>query len=152
MKLEDLLIEFGNLNGLGRLSLNPTGTCYLTINDSLIVSFEKSIRGQEFYLYSTVGQLPPGREKEFSLMALSGNLFGKETGHASLGYVPDSHSLVLFERFEEDATDIHSFCNRFSEFLSYLTYWTSKLEDFEGANGSAHREEKVRPEKNIFFA
>jgi hypothetical protein len=152
MKLEDILIQFGNIKGLGRLSLNPSGTCYLTINDSLIVSLEKSIRDNEFYLYSTVGQLPAGREKEFSLLALSGNLFGRETGHASLGYVPNSHSLVLFERFEEDATDIHSFCDRFGEFLSYLTYWTTKLEEFEGANGSAHMEEKVRPEKNIFFA
>lgn len=151
MKLEDILIEFGNLKGLGRLSLNPSGTCYLTINDSLIVSFEKSIRNNEFYLYSTIGTIPAGKEKEFCLMALSGNLFGRETGHASLGYVPNSHSLVLFERFEEDATDIHSFSDRFNEFLSYLTYWNSKLEAVESADGSAHKDE-VQPKKTIFFA
>lgn len=152
MKLEDLLIEFGNLKGLGRLSLNSSGTCYLTINDTLIVSLEKSIRDHEFYLYSTVGQIPAGKEMEFSLVALNGNLFGKETGHANLGYEPNSHSLVIFERFEEDATDLHAFNDRFEEFLSYLTYWTSKLEEFESVDGAAHKEAKVRPEKNIFFA
>lgn len=152
MKLEDILIEFGNLKGLGRLSLNSSGTCYLTINDTLIVSFEKSIRNNEFYLYSTIGPLPAGKEKEFCLMALSGNLFGKETGHASLGYEHNSHSLVLFERFEEDATDIHSFNNRFNEFLSYLTYWNSRLEAAESADGSAHKQDEVQPKKTIFFA
>ena len=72
--------------------------------------------------------MPVEKEKELSVMALIGNLFGNETGKANIGYAPNNRSLVLFEYFEEEYTDFSSYYLKFEEFVGYLTYWINKLE------------------------
>ena len=128
MKLEHLLQEFGKKKELGKLELAPSGKCKVVVNNKLVVSFEKSLDGKGFFIYAVVTQIPPEREKELSLMALGGNLFRKETGDASLGYLPQSRSLVLFKYLEEANIDYPGFDNKFEKFLQYLAYWKNKVE------------------------
>lgn len=128
MQLEDLLIEYGKFHGLGKLHLNSSGVCHLKINHSLVVSFEKSLDGKGFHLYAIVGNLADDKAKEIALSALMGNLFGKETGRATLGYEPQTHSLILSEYFAESTTDLATFKENLVDFVRHLTYWTAKLE------------------------
>jgi len=114
---------------MGKLELDESGVCRLLINDSCVVSLEQSLDGQGFYLYATVGSIPLGQEKKFGMMALTGNLFGKETGKSSLGFAADSRSLVLFRYFDADTTDTHTFTQKLETFMQYLTYWMNKIEE-----------------------
>lgn len=123
MKLEQLLHDFAYRKGLPNFSLNKEGLCHLHIDDKFIIAFEKSLDEKGFYLYGTVGVIPHKREKEIALKALSGNLFGQKTGKASLGYDAMTHTLVLFEYFEEEFTDAINFQERVNQFLDYLAYW-----------------------------
>lgn len=127
MKLEDLLSEYGTKKGIGKFELNETGICRFIVNETTVVSFEKSLDGKGFYIYAVVCTVPPEREKEIAVMALSGNLFRRETGEANLGYIPSSNTLVLFEYVEEYATTFPLFEKKFHEFTQYLAYWIAKI-------------------------
>lgn len=140
MKLEDLLLEHGKRQQIGKLKLNSAGICSLVVNETCVVSFEKSLDGKGFFIYAVVGILPIEREKEISVMALIGNLFGKETGKANLGYAQHNRSLVLFEYFDEETTDFATYYINFEEFVGFLTYWMNKLEKSAEASPAAVKE------------
>jgi hypothetical protein len=162
MKLEDILLEHGRRDKIGKLELNASGVCSLVVNETCVVSFEKSLDGKGFFIYAVVGELPVEKEKEPSIMALIGNLFGKETGKANLGYAPHNHSLVLFEHFEEEYTDFFSYYHKFEEFIGYLAYWINKLEKSDVPAGATSTKElsfekhvhdlPSHRNMNIFFA
>jgi hypothetical protein len=127
MQLSSLLKELGAKKGLGKLTLDENGICRLIVNKDCLIAFEKSLIKDQFYLYSSVGVLSSEREKEVSLLALKGNLFGSETGQASLGYHPKTRSLILFESFLEKELAYAEFEKKFEKFLQYLAYWINKL-------------------------
>lgn len=127
MELSELLKELGAKKKLGDLSVDKSGLCRLLVNQDQLITFEKSINKGFFYLYAAVCELKPEREKELSLIALQGNLFGKETGQASLGYLPKTRSLVLFETFEESSLTFPMFEEKFEQFVRYLSYWINKM-------------------------
>lgn len=154
MKLEELLQEL-DLPGNGeRPALNDNGICTLVLNGSASVSVEKSTDDQGFYLYSVVGVIPAAKEKKLVIEAMSGNLFGKETGKACLGYLPDSSILVLFQYIQEDGTNLSSFKHLLEEFLSYLNVWNQKLESSRSLEALLPQSRMVSSAKGlqIFFA
>lgn len=145
MKLKDLLIEYGRKKGLGKIELEDSGICRVLVNDSSVVTFEMSLDGQGFYIYAIVTSIPPEKERELGIMALKGNLFGRETGQANLGFLPQSRSLVLSHYFEEYSTDYPLFERKFEEFMQYLTYWMNKIEIKETPQW-----EEISFEKHVF--
>lgn len=128
MRLEEILKEYSRVKNTGKLELNEMGVCRLYINNSLVVSLEKSLDGHGFYIYATIGSLPADKENQTILMALSGNLFGKETGRANIGFSEKTRSLILFEYFEETAMTFEAYLERFEKFVRYVSYWMVKLE------------------------
>lgn len=127
MNLPNLLKQLGEKKGLGSLSLDSSGVCRLIVNQDQLLTFERSLKEGTFYLYSSVGEINADRERELTLSALQGNLFGNETGQASLGYLPKERALVLFETFNEDQLHYPEFEKKFEEFIQYLAYWINKL-------------------------
>lgn len=128
MTLETILMEYGKAKHLGKLQLDSSGVCTLLFNKNYLVTFEKSLNKDGFYVFSSIGTMPPNKEQEISLMVLKGNLFGKETGQASIGYVEQTRTLVLFEYFDNNTTDFTHFSQRLNQFLQHLFYWVVKLE------------------------
>lgn len=129
MQLEEILKEYSRVKNAGKLELNISGVCRLHINNSLVVSLEKSLDGQGFYIYATIGSIPADKEKQIGMLALGGNLFGRETGRANIGFSDETRSLILFEYFEEAAITFASFFERFEKFVHYVSYWMVKLEN-----------------------
>lgn len=127
MKLEAILEQYSAKKNLGKLAFDSSGICRVIINENSIVTFEKSLDGQGFYAYAPVGKIPPETEREVCLMALWGNLFGRETGQAILGYLPNTKTLVLFEYFDEGTTTYAEFERKFDMFVGYLAYWMNKI-------------------------
>lgn len=154
MDLESILMEYGKSNNLGKLQLDSSGVCTLLINENCLVSFEKSLDKEGFYVYSSIGTIPPGKEQELSLIVLKGNLFGKETGRASIGCADQSRTLVLFEYFDENSLDYPQFSKRLNDFLQHLFYWIVKLESAEPTvhPSSLKNESQALADKKIFYA
>lgn len=153
MDLESILLEYGKLKNLGKLHLDSHGVCTLLINDNFLITFEKSLDKEGFFVYAAIGALPVGKEQELSLIALSGNLFGKETGRANIGYVEQSRSLVLFEYFDEDTIDYPHFSQRFNHFIQHLFYWVVKMEYSDQISNHSSLQNDTKPaHKKIFYA
>lgn len=155
MELENLLKEYGKSKGLGRtLKLDSSGVCTLLVNDQYLVTFEKSLDKEGFYVYSSIGSIPAGKEQEYSLVVLEGNLFGKETGLANIGYMSQNRTLVLFEYFDKNI-DYHQFNKKVNSFLQYLFYWIVKLDSINHSQHHAHKKHEthqVHVHKKIFYA
>ncbi|MBS4167580.1 type III secretion system chaperone [Parachlamydia sp. AcF125] len=151
MQLEEILLEYGRRKGIGKLELNGEGICRLIINKTYTVSFEKSVFENGFFIYSSVGILPIDKEKELSIAALTGNLFGKETGKAQLGYEPNNRALVLFTFISQDGLNYSKFNSYFEEFIYYMLYWVSKFEELQNETKKLpHPINEIN--KNIFYA
>lgn len=158
MKLQHLLDGYGKERGLSALNVDESGICRVVINDSLVISIEKSFYRKGFFFYAIVGSIPIGRECEVSKMAMQGNLFGKETGTASLGFLENMQDLILFEYLEEDGVDLALFEEKFNTFTECLVYWVNKLEqdlvpkmddiDFQKHQINTRDQDKLK----IFFA
>lgn len=149
MDLESILIEYGKIMNIGRLQLDSSGICTLLVNDSYLVSFEKSLDKEGFYVYSSIGHVPVGKEEQFFSSVLKGNLFGKETGQSSIGYVEETRTLVLFEYFDSNTIDYAKFFHRFNLFIQHLFYWIVKLDSSEQLD--THHEDQPA-HKKIFYA
>ncbi|KIA76859.1 type III secretion system chaperone [Parachlamydia acanthamoebae] len=156
MQLEEILREYGRRKGIGKLELDDEGICRLMINKTSTISFEKSLFDNGFFIYTSVGILPVDKEKELSLSALIGNLFGKETGQAHLGYEPNSRSLVLFTFISYEGLTYSKFNSDFEEFIYYMLYWISKFEELKSESGESTKKGLYHPidekNKNIFYA
>lgn len=156
MHLEEVLREYGRRQGLGKLELDDEGICRLMINKTSTISFEESFTLAGFFMYAAVGVLTLEQEKETALMALSANLFGRETGRSYLGYDANTRALVLFEFVSSEGLTYARFQTYFEEFIHYMLYWISKFEEVQTQTtgvpsfkkGMHHGEE----DKNIFFA
>lgn len=155
MDLEGILLEYGKAMNLGKLHLDLSGICTLLINDDYLVSFEKSLHHDGFYVYASIGVIIPGKEEEVGLMALEGNLFGKETGQAGIGYVSQTRTLVLFEYFDNHDTTFADFSQKFNKFLQYLFYWKMKLESADLSDQPIPKKtdsHRAYGHKNVFYA
>lgn len=128
MKLEDILKEYSRDKNIPLLSLDNEGICRILLNEITLINFEKSENHQSFYIYTTIGFVPQANESRISMQAIRGNLFGKETGRASIGYDPKSHLLVLFMYIEENNINYSNFLHLLEEFASYAIYWLKKVE------------------------
>lgn len=156
MDLESLLREYARLKRLGKLEFDSTNPFSLLINNQYLVTFERSIKNSGFFIFSSLGTIPPGSETTLGLMALNANLFGKETGRASIGYVETTRTLVLFEYFdEEEGLTFVKFNERLDEFLQHLIYLSLKFES-ETPVHALKNEKKDAPtsqvHKKLFYA
>lgn len=154
MELEKLLELFNEERSGDPLKLNTEGICRFYLIENLLVSLEKSVEDGGFYLYSVIGFVPPAKEKKMSIEALSGNLFGKDTGKACLGYIPESHTLILFQYIPGEGTDLPAFKRVLEEFSAYLKQWHEKLEQVETLEEVVSSARHVSSTKGlqIFFA
>lgn len=154
MHLEEILLEYGRKNGLGRLELDEEGICRLLINKTSTISLEKSLADDGFYLYSVVGALYMDKDKEVFQAVLTGNLFGKETGKASLGYDPQTRSIVLFEFIGHEGLTYSHFQTKLEDFIYYMLFWIGKCEELqiEGEKKVSKSRVHSHEDKNIFYA
>lgn len=128
MLLENIIESYKKHYHLDELKLDSSGQCNLVINDDLIVTIERSIDEVGFFVYGAIGTIAVGDEQKVALMALQGNLFGKETGRSSIGYVEQTRTLVLFDYFELEKVRFNDFLIRFDHFIEHLYYWKMKMQ------------------------
>ncbi len=126
MNFDVLINEFVKSHGIS-VSLDKDGICHFLINNTIAVSLEKTLDEKGFFLYTILSKIPPGRELPFTLAALEGNLFGKETNLSSIGYDPQTNSLVLFRHFDGFHTHLSDLSQGFEEFLQIFAHWMNKL-------------------------
>lgn len=128
MELNPLIQSYAERKGLKKIALSEEGIGHLVFQGSLVLTFEQSLDGQSFFIYAGLGEVLPGEEKAVYEEMLAGNLFGGQTGRASLGRVPDTNILILFEYFDPAAWDLAVFDQEIDLFCRYLLFWIEKIQ------------------------
>lgn len=97
------------------LSLTPSLTILLKDNPAPGIT-----------LFSTLGPLPEKKKDEFTLYAMSANLFGKETGSAFLGCDKEG-KMVTLTSFLPFEANYGYFLDSLEEFANYAECWQGEL-------------------------
>jgi Tir chaperone protein (CesT) family len=109
MNASDLIAEFAQRAGLAELRLSAEGTAALVVNDILTVNIEHDDAGRRLYLYCALGEPPAeGREAYFGQL-LEANLFGRQTGGASIGLDRANNAVLLTRTLDLDTADFPAF-------------------------------------------
>lgn len=108
------------------LALDENGICTLTVNGKYLISLENSTDNKGFFLYTVLYPLASYNEKELALDALKSNLFGRATGRGSIGYDPNTKSLIYFEYFDNDTTKAALFHELLVKYVGCLDAITAK--------------------------
>ncbi len=104
------------------LKFDKDGLCYLKAEGESL-SLERSMDGHHFFFHALVGTPPIEKRKWIWELALSGNLFGKETGYGTLAFDASADALVLFDRMPLADLDEEGFLSRLGQFVHYLKHW-----------------------------
>lgn len=130
MEIDELLATLATKLGLESLKLDAEGICRFTVNEGVHLNVERSIDEGAFFVYAPIGLMPVRLREQCKIQSklLEGNLFRNGTGHASLGYDPDSKLIILFQEFEEESTDPEQFVDEIELLLGFVDYWRVQLE------------------------
>lgn len=132
-----------------------SNTITVEYEQKFFVSIEESVNGQKIYLFSIIGQIPEEAKSEIALAALKGNLFGRETGHSSLGFDEATGSLILFRDLYYGGLTNDSFSDALNEFLAYRIYWEDKIHapaQKQNATRATDKISHINQKLNVYFA
>lgn len=131
----------------------------LEYDQRFYISLESSLNGEDFYIYSVIGNVPLETQSEVALEALKANLFGRETGKSTLAFEEKTNSLILFKRAPFYGLESQQFTSIFDEFLAYRLFWEFKYTEgnFENKEGKTSKLKGINKSltsenKKIFYA
>lgn len=137
MTVNDLLAEFGRKAGLGVLALDDKGLCRLSFDDTLIVDLEEDEGAGVLHIYATVGAIPAAGKEMVYATLLSANLFGTETGGATLAIDRLRGEIVLCRSVQPDHLDPTAFEGILESFVNTLEQQRENLNSAVGAGSEA---------------
>lgn len=141
MGLQDLLDAYAAMHGMSGLPLDANGMCRLRFGDAIDVNIESSKRPGHAHLYAVVGRLPKDAGVSHVRRLLEWNVFGRETGGASLGCDPETDEVLLWRLIEfEDLS-----AERFDRMLRDLVQATARLTDKLKGEAADGREAGTNP-------
>jgi Tir chaperone protein (CesT) family len=131
----------------------------LEYDQRFYTSLEDSLNGQGFHLYSVIGKVSTEMKNEIALEALKANLFGRETGHSSIGYDDETETLILFKNVSYEGLTDASFTENLNEFLAYRIYWEKKFSEIKNTkiemsetSSSSIKNLMIGQKMNVYFA
>lgn len=122
MTAQELLQELGNVLGI-KPQCGEAGTCRIFFDDDA-VDFEAV--DETFFLIAEVGSVPAGNREAVYARLLTANLFGAQTGGATLGLNEDK-GIVVLHRALPLPSDYAPFEAALVRFVKSLRYWKEWL-------------------------
>lgn len=126
MTTDEMIQALRRETGLPSLHIDPNNLCRLIFQDETIVNVEAPSGSEVVFLHSPVAKLPPdGREAWFAEL-LSANLFGRDTGDASLGLDAPMEEILLFQKINLSKIEAQEFIDIFDNFFKVVQYWKNR--------------------------
>ncbi len=128
MDIEDALDQLGRQIGI-TLRLDAARACRLVFDGRTALDIEAPAdRPGTVFLHSAVGVLPPaGRREAVYETLLAGNLFGRDTGRATLGLDRDLGEILLVRQLDMAETTYAAFVDAVEEHVARTKAWTERL-------------------------
>ncbi len=128
MHIDDILSELGKAMGLGDIGLDENRVLRLVFDDRHVVDMEATEDYKTLHIYSVLSSVPEDGKLELYEALLYANLFGQETGGATLCVDPSAKEVLLCTRCEMEKTDYQDFVNLLENFLNHVEHWKDKIE------------------------
>lgn len=127
MKFDDALSALGRQMNVAALAFNDAGVCRMVFDRELVVDCERVAGSDEAaWLYAVVASLPAEREAVL-MRLLEANLFGAETGDASLAIDSVMSEILLQQKVDTAAMDDTAFAAAVERFVHVLECWREEL-------------------------
>jgi hypothetical protein len=128
MAPEQLLSQLGAAMNLPQLAFDGKGCARLLVDGQVAVNFELDAANEAIQIYSTIGPLPTQGGEAVYLALLEGNLFGAQTGGATLAVDSLHHEVVLCRTVPTADMDPAAFAMLVERFVAAAEEWTQKLQ------------------------
>jgi hypothetical protein len=110
------------------LAPNEDGSYSLQLEPALNVIFRETA-GEAIMLYTALASMPKKKTEEFLLLAMSANLFGRETGGSALGLDSEAKKVVLLN-FLPKSINYNDFHDALEDFVNYADVWSVEIANF----------------------
>jgi hypothetical protein len=109
MSLQELMNGYAKIHNLPGLPLDANQMCRLRFGDSVVVDIEPSKLPGQAHLYAVLGRAPQNPGESYFRKLLEWNLFGRDTGGASLACDPETEDLLLWRLIDIDSLTAERF-------------------------------------------
>lgn len=110
------------------LAPNADGSYSLQLEPAVDISFRETSSGS-IMLHAFLGNMPQAKKENFLLLAMSANLFGRETGGSALGLDKEGKKIVLLNFLSQSAT-YREFHDALEDFVNYADAWSGEIAQF----------------------
>lgn len=126
MKFEEVLGDFSEKTGLGRLGTDADGSVGLMFDNQHEIFFTPDAVDESLLVYCEIADA--GRlEKDELLRLMKASLLGAETGGASFGIHEGLKKIVLWKRFDNSFESVSDLEKKINTFLAQVIYWKEHI-------------------------
>ncbi|QIM52547.1 type III secretion system chaperone [Hydrogenophaga crocea] len=118
------------------LRFDANGCARLRVDDRIDVNFERS-SGHLLHVYCPLGQLPADHREPIYERLLTANLFGAETGGASLAIDPEFGEIVLCTDVGNHGWTAELIASRIDRFVDAALAWQERFTELAAMPGDA---------------
>ena len=115
--------------GMENLQFDDEGLCSLLFEDRFTVTLEIDDADNALHLYSNLGKAPEDVIDQLTCFAalLDANLFGRGTAGATLGFEPNSQSLMLSRALALPTLDAETAYTELGRFVQAAGVWSERV-------------------------
>lgn len=123
MNTDDVIQAIATAMGVPELRLDEHGCARLRVDDSVDINFEASDGSHLLHVYCTLGPVPTSdRERTFEQL-LTANLFGADTGGATLAIDAEFNEIVLCSDIGNHGWTNELIMSRLERFIEAALGW-----------------------------
>jgi len=123
----DLLAAYSRHAGIPGLQFSPDGCARLMFEDSVAIDLEIDHANDCLQLYSVLGPVPPADREALYRALLVGNLFGTQTGGATLAVDDVREEVLVCRRVELADVRPEDLAQLLQELAGTAQLWQQKL-------------------------
>lgn len=145
MNTDDVIQAIATAMGVPELRLDEHGCARLRIDDRIDVNFEASDGGHLLHVYCTLGPVPTSdRERTFEQL-LSANLFGADTGGATLAIDTEFNEIVLCSDIGNHGWTSELIMSRLERFVDAAQGWQARFAEHQAEAETPGHNPRVDP-------
>jgi hypothetical protein len=127
MNTDEVIQAIATALGVADLKLDEQGCARLRIDDTIDVNFEASRSSHLLHVYCTLGPVPASdRERTFEQL-LTANLFGADTGGATLAIDAEFNEIVLCMDIGNHGWTAELIMSRLQRFIDATLGWRDRF-------------------------
>lgn len=150
MDFKNLITDFGKSAGLDHLTITEDGTCAIRFDDRITLNIERDPIKDVTHLYVVLANAQQSLSAEKMRLMLCGNLFGHDTGGATLALDENQQEIVLCRYVDFDIPDVATLTSIIEKMAQAADQWIEKIDKTNPAKAQSAAPKTATPFPNHF--